>query len=231
MFRWLRREPELVVPEAPQPEPMPEMYTAPKILVNEEIDDGLTPLQREMRSFGACEMEHKWPSQIAQEFVDYQRLHGFCDYPYLAADLDQAIADFCEDMGYLSQPPQIMREAIQGIPGVGAPRRERLTKGNPKHRFIMQRLAKRGSTNDRPVLYYISPRVPTSAYGQARPWYDTAEPPVDAAAPPAAKRKKRTSQPRGGHKAPTLYPDQGQAIGHAGGSIENEWEIPDRRYA
>lgn len=217
--------PEPVVLPAPQLEPV---RAQEPLFVEEVSDDGLTDLQREMRAFGACELEYKWPSQIAQEWVNYQRLNGFCDYPYMSCDIDKEVAIFCERQGYIPQPPQIMREAISAIPGVGPPIRARLSKSNPKHRFIIQRLAAMKSSNDRPYLYYISPSVPASAYGQQRPWYDQDGTTEDAAPPVRAKAKKRTTRPKGGRDAPQHGPEHVPTQDYPDAS----WEVPpQRRYA
>ena len=162
-------------------------------------DDGLTDVQRAMKAFGASQLEYKWPSEIAAEFVAYQREWGFCDYPYWVADLNDELMAFCDSRKYLMQDLQQLREAISAQPGVSS-RRVRLSKHNPQHRFIRQRLAAKGSTNDRPVLYFVSSQVPTYASDLPPLWHALDEPGEAASSPPLGKSKKGAGRPGKGKK-------------------------------
>lgn len=207
---WNRRGEDFILPQPAIPEPEPEL--SPPYRDQYQGDDGLTEVQRAMRDFGLCELEHRWPSQIAAEFIAYQREWGFCDYPYLVDDLNDELTAFCKTRNYLMPHLQVLREAVAAQPGVGSPRRERLSRHNPKHRFILQRQMARGSTNDRPTLYYISATVPTLTLDQSTPWYAHGDQGAEGVAPARDPEKSRPGRPRKKQRVDAPLPDHEQPL-------------------
>ena len=175
MFGWLRREPERVVHEAPQPmavaarEPTPEPieptrrriskkgyetssgeFAVPPGMYQEDLPESLKVMQHYKRS------SKKWltAAEIARGVVKYLREHDLCSYPHLSQDLDEVVIFWCEKNNVEPMTPKVVKEEMVMLDGVHRSR-QRLKDHNRAHRYIMQRLRTAESTNDRPVLYYV----------------------------------------------------------------------------
>lgn len=137
-------------------EPRPVPVSIPEF--HEDNLGHLPDVQRAMRRQKLETKKFLHQSLLAEKFIAYLREEGFCDYPHLSDDLDDEMFHFFETRNYEPIAPRLIKEEMVTKAGVHR-KRERLKDYNPKHRFIMQRLRTLKSTNDRPVLYYVSPHV------------------------------------------------------------------------
>lgn len=189
--------------------------------VYEELPDSL----RAMKHYKAVRKRWLHPSQIAEGFVAYLREEGLCDYPHLCDDLDESMLYWMDRNNIEPVSPKVVKEDLVLLAGCYRTR-ERLKDYNPKHRYVMQRLRTLQSTNDRPVLYYVSPTAPIEAVPDV-PDLSWPEPPAQAQerVPGATKRKRkgRAGRPAGGQQPSSPQPMYE--------GVEIDWEPPSRRVA
>jgi hypothetical protein len=98
------------------------------------------------------------PQEVAERLVAELRSEGLIDYPFLASDLDEEIARWCDVRGVEPVPCALVRGVMATLPGVER-MRPWLNQFSAEHqhirRYIRRRQRAHGEESDRPTVYMI----------------------------------------------------------------------------